>query len=106
LNLSNNSDTYVFSGYQYNWLSIFEPGAGSPPANTCPSNTLGGSQNSAFVGLVYLPTASVSVISPYTFEAAGVGGLIADTVTFSGSMPNIVWNANYSPGPPATRLIG
>jgi hypothetical protein len=46
------------------------------------------------------------VISPYSFEAAGVGGLIADTVTFSGSMPNIVWNANYAPGPPATRLIG
>jgi hypothetical protein len=106
LNLSNSSDTYVFSGYQYNWLSVFEPGAGSPPANTCPSNTLGGGENSAFVGLVYLPAASASVVSPYTFEAAGVGGLMADTVAFSGSMPNIVWNANYSPGPPATRLIG
>jgi hypothetical protein len=105
LNLSNSSDTYIFSGYQYNWLSVFEPGAGSAPANTC-ANSLGANGNSAFIGLLYLPTASASVVSPYTFEAAGVGGLIADKVTFSGGMPGITWNANYSPGPPATRLIG
>jgi hypothetical protein len=105
ISLSNLGDTYVFSGYHYNWVSVFEPGAGSPPANTC-ANSLGANGNSAFIGLLYLPTASASVVSPYTFEAAGVGGLIADTVAFSGGMPNIVWNANYAPGPPATRLIG
>jgi hypothetical protein len=105
LNLNNSGDTYVFSGYQYNWVSVFEPGPGSPPANNC-ANSLGASENSAFIGLIYMPSASASVVSPYTFEAAGVGGLIANTVAFSGSMPSITWNASYAPGPPATRLIG
>ena len=102
---SNGADTYVFSGYQYNWMSVYEPGAGSPPANTC-ANTLGASSNSAYVGLVYTPSASVSVPSPFSFEAGVSGGLIARTITLSGSLPAITFNAGYAPIPPASRLTG
>ena len=102
---SNGGDTYVFSGFQYNWMSVYEPGTGSPPANTC-ANTLGASSNSAYVGLVYAPAGTISVPSPYGFEAGVTGGVIAKTITFSGSMPKINFDAGYSPVPPASRLTG
>ncbi len=98
-------DTYVFSGYQYNWLSFYEPGSGSPPANSC-ANTFGAAGNSAYIGLVYAPAASISVTSPYVFESPVTGGLIANTVSFSGVMPTIVYNAGYAPVRPASRLTG
>jgi hypothetical protein len=105
LNNTNNGDTYVFSGYQYNWVSVYEPGALSPPQNSC-SNYLGANTNSAFIGLFYAPAASITVTSQYTFESSGTGGLIADTFTFNNNMPRIVYDPSYAPGPPATRLVG
>jgi len=105
LNNSATGDTYVFSGYQYNWMSVYEPGNGSPPANTC-ANTLGAAGNSAYIGLVYAPAASISLTSPFVFESPSTGGLIASTVSFSGTMPTIVFNAAYAPVPPASRLTG
>jgi hypothetical protein len=44
--------------------------------------------------------------SPYAFESSGTGGLIADNLTFNNSMPRIVYDPSYAPGPPATRLVG
>src|SRR5207302_6200799 len=70
----NGADTYLFSGYQFNWVQVYEPAA-----NTC-SNLIGAASNTAFIGLFYAPGAYVGVFSPYTFEAAGVGGIIADTM--------------------------
>ncbi|HMJ39326.1 MAG TPA: pilus assembly protein TadG-related protein [Verrucomicrobiae bacterium] len=102
---TNGGDTYVFSGYQYNWMSVYEPGAGSPPANTC-ANTLGANGYSAYIGLVYAPAASISVPSAYSFEASGVGGLIARNISFSGTLPSINFNAGYAPLPPASLLTG
>jgi hypothetical protein len=102
---SNGGDTYIFSGYQYSWMSVYSPGTGSPPANTC-ANTLGANGNSAYVGLVYTPSGTVSVPSPYAFEAGVTGGLIAKTITFTGTMPTINFNRAYSPVPPASRLTG
>ena len=106
LNATNSGDNYVFSGYQYNWVVVYEPGALNPPANTCNPNYLGGNSNSAFIGLFYAPSASITVNSPYAFEAPGTGGLIADTFTFNSGMPTIPFSTNYAPGPPATRLVG
>jgi hypothetical protein len=103
LSTTNAADTYVFSGYQYDWISVYEPGAGSPPANTC-SNTLGAAGNSAYVGLVYVPSAGVALQSQYTFETAGTGGLMASTVTVTGAMPTIDYSSAYAPVPPASRL--
>jgi len=94
-------DTYVFSGFQYDWLSVYEP-----PANACLTNTLGGAANSAYVGLVYAPSAGVSVTSAYSFEVAGTGGVMANTVSFTGALPSITYSASYAPVPPASRLTG
>jgi len=105
MSATNSADNYVFSGYQYNWVSVFEPGPVPGPSNTC-ANTIGANGNSAFIGLFYSPSASITVSSPYAFESPGIGGLIADTFTFNGGMPSITYSSNYAPGPPATRLVG
>ncbi|HYS97906.1 MAG TPA: pilus assembly protein TadG-related protein [Candidatus Dormibacteraeota bacterium] len=97
LTTGNGADTYLFSGYQYNWVSIYEPAA-----NTC-SNTLGAMSNSAFIGLVYCPSASISVTSQYVSEAR-TGGMIANTISFTGSLPAMSFSANYAPVPPASRI--
>jgi Flp pilus assembly protein TadG len=99
----NSADTYLFSGYQYNWVMVFEPGPGSPPANNC-ANVLGAAGNTAFIGLVYAPSAYIGVISPDIFEAIGTGGLIADSLGFSGSLPGLTYSSMYAPVPPASRL--
>ena len=74
LSIGNGADLHIFSGYQYNWVSVIEP-----PSNTC-TNSLGAMSNSAYIGLVYSPSASIRVTSPYAFEAA-TGGLIAASIT-------------------------
>ena len=96
---NNGGDTYVFSGVQYDWISVYEP-----LSNTC-ANTLGASANSAFIGAFYAPSASVAISSPYIAEAAGVGGILASTVSFSGTLPAIVYSPLYAPVAPAARLI-
>jgi hypothetical protein len=96
-------DTYVFSGYQFDWLSFYEPGPGSPPPNSC-SNTFGGASSSGYIGLVYAASAKISIVSPFAFEVPGMGGIIADSFALGGTMPAITYNASYAPVPPATRL--
>ena len=93
------SDTYLFSGYQYNWLSVYEPAT-----NFC-TNTLGAAGNSAYIGLFYAPSATIAVSSPYVAEAAGTGGFIAAAFTFTGTLPRIAFSASYAPVPPASRLV-
>jgi hypothetical protein len=100
LSTTNSGDTYIFSGYQYNWMSVYQA-----PANNC-ALTLGARGNSAYVGLVYAPSAPISAPSTFAFEAGAVGGLIGKTVSFSGTMPTIRFNSGYSPVPPASRLTG
>jgi len=102
---SNGADTYLFSGYQFNWVIVYQPGAGSPPTNNC-FLVMGAANYSAYVGLVYVPAAPIFVDSPYTFETAGSGGIIGDTVLFNGTMPSITYSAAYAPVPPASRLSG
>jgi len=89
----------VFSGYQYNWVSLYEPAS-----NGC-ANSLGAESNTAFVGLIYTPGASMDIASQYTFEVASTGGLIADTITFEGGLPSINSGSGYSPVPFAARLV-
>ena len=96
----NGSDTYVFSGYQYNWISLYQPSS-----NVC-NGTLGATGNSAYIGLYYAPSNSLSITSPYGFEAPGVGGVIANTVAFTGTMPSVTFSSTYAPVPPASRLTG
>lgn len=100
----NAADTYVFGGVQYNWLSVYEPGPGSPPANYC-GNVIGAASNSGYIGLFYTPSAYDSITSTYAFEVPGSGGVIADSFGFSGTLPAITFSSTYAPVPPASRLI-
>lgn len=104
LNDSSNGDNYFFSGYQYNWMAVYEPGNAYPPANMC-GNTLGAASDSAFIGLIYTPSASISVQKASTFRTDESGGVIADTLTFGGQLPTIIGDtAEYGPAPQASRL--
>jgi Flp pilus assembly protein TadG len=106
LNASTRGDNYFFSGYQYNWMALYEPGRGNPPPNTC-SNTLAAATDSAFIGLIYMPSAGLSVQKASTFRTDEVGGVIAYTLTFGGQLPTILGDpAEYGPVPPAAKLVG
>ena len=106
LNDSSSGDNYFFSGYQYNWIALYEPGAAYPPANTC-GNMLGAATDSAFIGLVYTPSANISVQKATAFRTDEGGGVISYTLTFSGQLPTIIGDTtDYGPVPPASRLTG
>jgi len=79
---------------------------GNPPANTC-SNFLGAATDSAFIGLVYAPSAAITVLKASSFRTDEVGGVIANTLTFGGQLPTIIGDAaDYGPVPPAAKLVG
>lgn len=106
LNATSGGDNYFFSGYQYNWMVVYEPGPANPPANTC-ANTIGAATDSAWIGLVYTPSASVSIQKASTFRTDESGGIIADTLTFSSQLPTIIGDpVDYGPVAPAGRLSG
>jgi Flp pilus assembly protein TadG len=100
LNESISGDTFVFSGYQYNWIVVHQP-----PGSTC-SNVLGAAGNTAYIGLIYTPSASFSLPNAMAFRSRATGGIMADRITFDGALPSIVGSLNYMPSPPAARLIG
>jgi len=104
LNDSISGDNVVFSGYQYNWMVVYEPGAAYPPANTC-SNFIGAATDSAFIGFVYAPSAAITISKASTFRTDEVGGVMAFTLTLSGQLPTILGDpAEYGPVPPAAKL--
>jgi Flp pilus assembly protein TadG len=101
----NGGDNYVFSGYQFNWMAVYEPGnyAAETP-NTC-ANVMGASTASAYIGLVYMPAASLSIPTSVGFRTDATGGVIADTITFTGTLPTMTGIADFMPVPPASRLV-
>jgi len=106
LNDSNSGDNVVFSGYQYNWMALYEPGNAYPPANTC-NNFLGAATDSAFIGFVYTPSAAITVSKASSFRTDENGGVMAYTLTFSGQQPTIIGDAaDYGPVPVAAKLTG
>jgi len=102
---TNNGDNFIFSGYQYNWIVLYEPGRANPPANTC-SNLLDAASNSALIGLVYTPSAAVNIPTRAAVRTEHTGGFIADTFSFTGTLPLVVFSSDYAPSPPAARLTG
>jgi len=106
LNDTTSGDNVVFSGYQYNWMVVYEAGAAYPPANTC-SNFIGAASDSAFVGFFYAPSASITISKASSFRTDEVGGVMGNTVTFTGQLPTILGDpAEYGPVPPAAKLTG
>jgi hypothetical protein len=104
LSYTNNGDNFIFSGYQYNWIVLYEPGRANPPANTC-LNVLDAASNSALIGLVYTPSANINIPTRAAVRTEHTGGFIADTITFSGTLPLVVFGSGYAPVPPAARLV-
>ena len=90
--------TYVFSGEQYNWIVIY-----MPPSNTC-SNILNGGAATQYIGTIYTPAASWTINGGDRSPLAGQ--VICYTASVSGAgAVGIDFNPNYSPAPPAARLI-
>ena len=104
-NALSGGDNYFFSGYQYDWILVYEPGSGNPPANTC-ANMMAAATDSAFIGYVYLPAASVTISKASTFRTDESGGMLANTIAFSGQVPTIIGDTDdYGPIAPASRLV-
>ena len=104
LNLRGGGDVYTFSGYQFDWVSIYEPGAQYPPANTC-NNDLEGHSNTTMIGVTYVPAASFTVTGNSNYLAPVSGGIVAFTATVSGTSGIAVTHSNaVSPAPPSARL--
>jgi hypothetical protein len=102
---TNNGDNFIFSGYQYNWIAVYENGVAYPPANYCVSNVLDAASNSAYVGLLYTPSAAISLPTRVSFRTEATGGIIADTIDISGSLPLVVFGSSYAPVPTAAKLV-
>jgi hypothetical protein len=105
LRATTQADNFLFGGYQYNWIMVYEPGASYPPANTC-SNLMGAEADSAWVGLIYTPSATLTIQKAATFRTEATGGLLANKIILSGQLPTIIGSANFQPAPPASRLTG
>lgn len=85
LNLQGGGDIWVYSGYQYQRILLFEPGPEQPaPANTCLNNVAGHGLTS-LIGIFYLPAASVTIIGSSNFVATIAGGVIAWTASVKGN---------------------
>jgi putative Flp pilus-assembly TadE/G-like protein len=90
--------TYVYGGIQYNWIIIY-----APATNTC-NETLNGGASTQYIGTIYTPGANWTINGSDRSPLAGQ--VICYTATVSGGgQAGIDFNPNYSPVPPAARLI-
>jgi len=90
--------TYVYSGVQYNWIVIY-----APASNTC-DETLNGGASTQYIGTIYTPSANWTINGGDRSPLAGQ--VICYTAKVAGSgAAGIDFNPNYSPVPPAARLI-
>jgi hypothetical protein len=99
--------THVFSGEQYNWIVIYQQGGAVPiPPNpvTCSPNKLNGNALTQYIGTIYSPTSNWDILGADLSPLAGQVICFAANVTGSGNA-GIDFNPNYSPAPPAARLI-
>ena len=85
MNLQGGGDIFVYSGYQYQRILLFEPGPEQPPpANTCLNNVAGHGITS-LIGIFYTPAASVTIIGSSNYLATIAGGVIAWSATVKGN---------------------
>ncbi len=99
LDQNGNGSTHVFSGEQYNWIVIYQQ-----PGSTCSYQKLNGNAFTQYIGTIYSPTASWDILGSDTSPLAGQVICYAALVTGAGNA-GIDFNPNYSPAPPAARLI-
>ena len=103
LDQNGNGSTHVFSGEQYNWIVIYQQPT-NPVANSCQYQNMNGNANTQYIGTIYSPTASWSILGSDTSPLAGQVICYAAIVQGSANA-GIDFNPNYSPAPPAARLI-
>src|SRR5205823_4715343 len=85
LNLQGGGDIYLFSGYQYQRVLLYEPGAEQmPPANTCP-NKVAGNGLTSLIGIFYVPAADITITGNSSYLATIAGGVISWTATVKGN---------------------
>lgn len=85
LNLQGGGDFYVFTGYQYGRILLYEPGPEQqPPPNTC-SNNVAGAGITSLIGIFYVPAASVTIVGSSSYLATIAGGVIAWTASIKGN---------------------
>src|SRR5213593_4163547 len=85
VSMNGGGDIYIFSGYQYGRIIIFEPGPEqSSFPNTC-LNTVNGHDFTSFIGIFYIPAADIRLNGTSRVRATIAGGLIAWTATVLGS---------------------
>jgi hypothetical protein len=99
LDQNGNGSTHVFSGEQYNWIVIYQASG-----STCSYQKLNGNATTQYIGTIYSPTASWDILGSDTSPLAGQVIAYAAKVTGSANV-GIDFNPNYSPAPPAARLI-
>jgi Flp pilus assembly protein TadG len=103
LDQNGNGSTHVFGGEQYNWIIIYQQAVTPVPPVSC-SNSLNGSAFTQYIGTIYSPTADWRLSGTDTAPLAGQ--VIAWSATVIGNnTTGILFNPNYSPAPPAARLI-
>jgi Flp pilus assembly protein TadG len=85
LDLEGGGSDYLFSGYQFGHILLYEPGALQlPPANTCNDKVTGGNLTS-LLGIFYIPAAGITIAGNSTYAAIIAGGVISWTATIQGT---------------------
>jgi Flp pilus assembly protein TadG len=110
INQQGGGGTFVYSGYQYNWIVIFAPGNTPPPnpptPNNCTGNNLSGNSTTTFIGTIYMPTASITINGGNAAAAPVAGQVIVYTALIDGSSGVAIgFNPDVAPAPPTARLI-
>jgi len=86
LNLRGQGDIYIFSGFNLGRVVLYLPGPEqSSVPNTCASNKVNGNGFTSLIGILYMPTASVTINGNSAYQATIAGGVIAWTATIIGN---------------------
>src|SRR6266581_3242366 len=86
IDLHGKGDIYVFSGFQYNRVMLFEPGPlQSSQPNTCTGNNVNGNGYTSLIGIFYMPAAGVTINGNSAYQATIAGGVIAWTASIIGT---------------------
>lgn len=106
LNLQGGGDIWLYSGYQYQRVLVFEPGPQQPaPPNTCPNNVAGHGITS-LIGIFYAPAADTTIVGSSSYLATIAGGVISWTATIKGNGGvSIMADPTLRTFPSAVRLI-
>jgi len=106
LNLQGGGDIWIYTGYQYQRILVFEPGPQQPaPPNTCPNNVAGHGITS-LIGIFYAPAADTTIVGSSSYLATIAGGLISWTATIKGNGGvSIMADPTLRTFPSAVRLI-